>query len=329
MALPNHVITQDSESGRYRCAVCGGEWKSAPYSQCPGVPVYAWGAWPEHLLTKKQMNEAGFQIGQKLPAPAGAVYRSKSPGGIMWLYDRNQGVPKRQMSEAQQAALEKAKHMAEKVFVDCRVCGSGVAYVTRATAEEWGPTLCDRCADRDEAREWARARVATGCLILDTETTGLNDAEVVQIAVIDHQGHTLLDTLVMPRRPYRMFERSGRGLCAHDIHGIALHDVCQAPSWGVVARHLARLVEGRRVLVYNVGYDLSIINAMNRDFGVPEHNWDDWECLMEWYAQYCGDWSEYFKSYRWQKLPGGDHSALGDCRASLDVLRAMVGSEER
>ena len=31
---------------------------------------------------------------------------------------------------------------------------------------------------------------------------------------------------------------------------------------------------------------------------------------------------------RWQKLPGGDHSALGDCRATLAILHEMANSNE-
>jgi len=32
-------------------------------------------------------------------------------------------------------------------------------------------------------------------------------------------------------------------------------------------------------------------------------------------------------NYRWQRLPGGDHSALSDCLATLKVLQAMAESE--
>lgn len=32
-------------------------------------------------------------------------------------------------------------------------------------------------------------------------------------------------------------------------------------------------------------------------------------------------------NYRWQRLPGGDHSALGDCWATLKVLQKMAESE--
>jgi DNA polymerase-3 subunit epsilon len=45
---------------------------------------------------------------------------------------------------------------------------------------------------------------------------------------------------------------------------------------------------------------------------------------MHWYAQFVGDWNEYHGNYKWQRLPGGDHSALGDCRATLAVLKEMA-----
>lgn len=98
--MKQHILThqQDSRYHWFECAVCGGSWKSKPVSKCPGVKVYAWGQWPENLLTKKQMAEAGFQTGVNLPAPAAAVYRKKSPDGVMWLYDRAQGVAKEQAS---------------------------------------------------------------------------------------------------------------------------------------------------------------------------------------------------------------------------------------
>ena len=33
----------------------------------------------------------------------------------------------------------------------------------------------------------------------------------------------------------------------------------------------------------------------------------------------------FHQSYRYQKLPGGDHTAPGDCRATLALLRKMAG----
>lgn len=48
-----------------------------------------------------------------------------------------------------------------------------------------------------------------------------------------------------------------------------------------------------------------------------------WECLMEVYAVVAGEWSDYFRSYKWQPL-GGGHRAMGDCRAALDLLLRMA-----
>src|SRR5690242_17259869 len=93
---------------QHHCTVCNQRWKHEPRYECPGVPVYGWGAWPDHLLTKKQMSDAGFQTSRKLPPPAGVVWREKSPDGKMWLYDRAQGIPKNEISERARANLKAA-----------------------------------------------------------------------------------------------------------------------------------------------------------------------------------------------------------------------------
>jgi DNA polymerase-3 subunit epsilon len=45
---------------------------------------------------------------------------------------------------------------------------------------------------------------------------------------------------------------------------------------------------------------------------------------MQWYSQWVGEWNDYHQDYKWQRLPGGDHSALGDCKATLEVIRRMA-----
>ena len=57
-------------------------------------------------------------------------------------------------------------------------------------------------AVREATSRQAHAWLAANALILDTETTGLgDDAEVVELAVIDCAGVVLLDTLVRPSGP--------------------------------------------------------------------------------------------------------------------------------
>jgi hypothetical protein len=52
----------------------------------------------------------------------------------------------------------------------------------------------------------------------------------------------------------------------------------------------------------------------------------EFNCAMEQYAAWCGDYSEYHGNFRWQRLNGG-HRALGDCRATLDLIRGMANSK--
>lgn len=48
------------------------------------------------------------------------------------------------------------------------------------------------------------------------------------------------------------------------------------------------------------------------------------ECAMGWYSQHVGEAGKR-DGYKKQELPGGDHSALGDCRATIVDLAKIVG----
>jgi DNA polymerase-3 subunit epsilon len=144
--------------------------------------------------------------------------------------------------------------------------------------------------DRQESIEWARALLdCDDWALLDTETTGLGpDAEIIQIGIIDRTGTRLADNILM--RPWL------RGLC-----------------------------EGKRLIIYNADYDTRLINQTCRLWGLPTFQTKA-ECAMLRYAAFHGEWDEYHDHYRWVKLTGGDHSAVGDCIATLDLIRRMAGT---
>jgi DNA polymerase-3 subunit epsilon len=168
-------------------------------------------------------------------------------------------------------------------------------------------------------------------LVLDTETTGLSDGEVCQIAVIDASGNTLLDTLVKPTRPIPSD--------ASRIHGITDEMVKDAPDWLNVSLQLDKLLKNRRVMVYNKAYDYRILlncdDLCGRGLNGQWKRHSMWDCVMLAYAEFYGDWNDYRKSYRWQKLADAAtqqkvtvenvHSALGDCLMTLGVINAMIG----
>lgn len=162
-------------------------------------------------------------------------------------------------------------------------------------------------------------------VILDTETTGLNDGEICQIAIIDGAGEVLLNTFVKPINPIPAD--------ATRIHGISDQNVISAPSWREIAPHLVDMLTGRDVITYNAIYDRKMMHRSAEHAGMEKIVWKEistWCCAMEAYAEFYGDWNSYHQSYRWQRLSvaaercgvvvKNAHNALGDCLMTLGVI---------
>lgn len=172
---------------------------------------------------------------------------------------------------------------------------------------------------------WAKGLLSnpTGFVILDTETTGLDHrAEVCQIAVLRGDGEVLMNTLVKPRSPIPPD--------ATRIHHITNEMVAAAPAFPAIADELHRVLKSAgRIVIYNAEYDVRILeqSAWLSGCGVSVDYVAAPECAMNQYARWYGDRNDYRGDFRWQKPRGGDHSALGDCRATLHLLKRMAGME--
>jgi len=170
-------------------------------------------------------------------------------------------------------------------------------------------------------------------LVLDTETTGLTRGEICQIAIINSNGETLLDTLVKTKEPIPDD--------ATRIHGITDGMVKDAPSWLDIIPVVKQILNGRLLVVYNAVYDRKMMHQSSERHGLEKIEWKEiatWLCAMEAFAEYYGDWNSYHQSYRWQKLSNAAfycdvevenaHNALGDCLMTLGVVRAMLEGEQ-
>jgi DNA polymerase-3 subunit epsilon len=170
-------------------------------------------------------------------------------------------------------------------------------------------------------------------VILDTETTGLDDGEICQIAIIDHLGIPLLYSHVKTARPIPAD--------ASRIHGIYDHDVADAPTYPLLAPEIKRLLTGKDVIVYNAVYDRKMLHKSAERHGMEKIDWkaiSPWYCAMEAYAEYYGEWNDYRGSYRWQKLTDAArrcgclkpdaHDAYADCLMTLGVIRTMFKAGE-
>lgn len=176
---------------------------------------------------------------------------------------------------------------------------------------------------RHDAILWAREVLADeSAVILDTETTGLNDrAEIVEIAIIDIQGNARLDTLIKPKGKIPADTSA--------IHGITAVDVATAPTWSEIDEQVGELLRAAsRVVIYNADYDTRLIHQTRSLYSlppmeIPPHRY---ECAMQRYAEFYGQWSDHHQSFKWQALHGG-HRALGDCLATLGALKKMAETD--
>lgn len=175
-------------------------------------------------------------------------------------------------------------------------------------------------------------------VVLDTETTGLNDGEICQIAIIDHHGTTLIDTLVKTVFPIPVE--------ATRIHGITNDMTAHSPRWSEVRPRVLELLKGRNVVAYNADYDSKmLIKTDERSFGRSNAqsseyvNWKTvawWSCAMKAYAEFNGEWDEIYQNYKFVKLTDAaryfnvltnhPHTAIEDATMTLGVAKGLSDS---
>jgi DNA polymerase III subunit epsilon len=174
--------------------------------------------------------------------------------------------------------------------------------------------------DRNQAILWARMVVShpDKYYILDTETTGLDQAEIIELGIIDLVGNEIINQRFRPT-----VQIAWEATAIHGLDNLILDH--EQPFYSVI-HQLEPILADRIILIYNSMFDYSVMahtyNIWNSDLPVFRN-----ECVMHWYSQFCGEWNSYRGSYRWQKLPGGDHSAVGDCKATLNLIKHMAETE--
>ena len=195
----------------------------------------------------------------------------------------------------------------------------------------------------------AQEMLADELYILDTETTGLGPADqICQIAIINHTGDVVLDSLVRPTRHINPK--------AMEVHGITDADAADAPTIAdVLTEEIFELLTIDRVGIYNAAFDLRLLRqsiAQCNDYWgrlreagetlgltpvkpfpqqLPEDTVKEREgitCIMDLYAQYYGAQQSLLKAVEQCRLSwnGDAHSALADARATLEVLKHMASS---
>lgn len=159
-------------------------------------------------------------------------------------------------------------------------------------------------------------------LILDTETTGLRDAEVIEVALVDVKGVVRINTLVQPKTQ-SMNPYAGR------VHGISLRDLRGQPSWPVVLPEVLRVAQGATILAWNAPFDARMLEQTSARWGLP-HPKLLFVCAMRLYARLHGRSS--FGLHKAVAAEGlselldqhASHRALGDVTFVLELLKHVA-----
>ena len=180
-----------------------------------------------------------------------------------------------------------------------------------------------RMGGREDAVRWARSLLSGGdFVVLDSETTGLGTPiDFVEIGVVSCRGETLFDSLIKPSCPVDPG--------ASRVHGHTARSLMGQRRFVEVYPDLLDALWAKRVVVYNAPYDRRVWDAAVKNLGARgalSGELPPWECAMRRYAAYVGEPSKR-GGYRSQKLPGGDHSALGDALATLRLIEEMSQGE--
>lgn len=166
---------------------------------------------------------------------------------------------------------------------------------------------------------------APDCVILDTETTGLSEADrVVELSVIDFRGRILYNGLFDPEMPMPAK--------ASEINGITDDMLENQPKFADMAGKIARILRGKTIIGWSIGFDLRMLGGEFRRLEME----NPWKCgwdAMESFARSRGMNQNWYGTYSCKLVKAkeilglGDsqeHRSLADCYDTLAVMDEFI-----
>jgi len=121
----------------------------------------------------------------------------------------------------------------------------------------------------------ARGWLERGCVVLDSETSGLGSKDVaVDICVLAIDGRVLFESLIALPPGVEMGEK------AQQIHGIRPEMLASAPQFPQLRDELAEVLRDRTVAVFNADYDSRILDQTADAWHVDRLLVGRYECVM-------------------------------------------------
>ncbi len=179
-----------------------------------------------------------------------------------------------------------------------------------------------------DVKRYVQTLISKNPVIIDTETTGLSNKDViVEIAVVGMDGTVLVDTLVRPSR-----DVSPGALV---VHGIGEEELVDAPTFDIIWQGSLQDIFARRIIcAYNVDFDIRMIKQSLRVYGMSFPRSTKTECIMKLFAELNGEWDSARNHFKWVNLKRAAdmvgvsvdkklHRALADAMLAREVLLKM------
>lgn len=161
-------------------------------------------------------------------------------------------------------------------------------------------------------------------IVLDTETTGLScfKDEILQLVIIDDEGHCLFNEFFKPQHTTSWYQSS-------EIHHIYPKDVENKLHISEYIPQIQEIIDHAETIIgYNIDFDIGFLIQAGIDF-YAEQNLVD---VMLEFAPIYGEWNDFFGDYKWQKLSTCadyfgfnycPHLALEDVKATLFAYKKI------
>ena len=185
------------------------------------------------------------------------------------------------------------------------------------------PSKNKRIRDRNRAIRFAAKvlRRKSRYVILEVETTGLGPRDVIiSMAVTNLNGAVLLDTLV---KPVMKSEIPGNVTI---LTGISMEMLRDAPIFMQLYPKFREITAGKTVLTYDTGFAGRYLKETLRQEGL-RMKLPRIKPFATRYAMFRGEWLPERNTYKIPLLHTPDRTLTGDCKAALNALEEMAGSE--
>ncbi len=181
---------------------------------------------------------------------------------------------------------------------------------------------------KQQVIDYARKKIESGPIYLDTETTGLEDTdEIIEIAIVNANGIGIYNSFIKPSKTIP--EESTR------IHNITNEMVQTSPTWPEAWPEIKEILLGHPIGMYNAPFDIRMIEQTLRIYQIPLKEKLNAFDILKIYSDFRGVWDHRRRAMRRFRLEAAgqelgipipnSHRALDDTLLTRAVFHSIAG----